>query len=113
MVWPSTQSTLTTSVETTSSSARNSVRFCSFFFGALVQTHVRVVAEKEKKRVAKEVEQTKKHELAEATSGITQANLREVLQQVKAEPEPRTPEEKEQYFMTQVSIGEQLAAQGT
>ncbi|KAF9567404.1 MAS20-domain-containing protein [Agrocybe pediades] len=67
---------------------------------------------KEKKRVQKAVAESKQSELADSTSEITPASLREVLKQVREEPGPQSPEEKEQYFMNQVSIGEQLAAQG-
>ncbi|KIM46488.1 hypothetical protein M413DRAFT_24207 [Hebeloma cylindrosporum] len=67
---------------------------------------------KEKKRVEKVVAQSKETELAASTSDITPAALREALKQVKAEEGPKTPEEKENYFMTQVNAGEQLALQG-
>jgi import receptor subunit TOM20 len=62
--------------------------------------------------VEKAVAQTKETELAASTSDITRAALRDVLQQVKTEEAPKTPEEKENYFMTQVNAGEQLALQG-
>lgn len=38
--------------------------------------------------------------------------LREALEQVKAEQVPISPEQKEAYFMTQVASGEQLSLQG-
>jgi import receptor subunit TOM20 len=62
--------------------------------------------------VEKAVAQSKETELAASTSDITRAALRDVLQQVKTEEAPKTPEEKENYFMTQVNAGEQLALQG-
>ncbi|KAJ3501131.1 hypothetical protein NLJ89_g9479 [Agrocybe chaxingu] len=68
--------------------------------------------QKEKKRVQKSVAQNKESEVSASTSGITPAALREALQQVKNEETPKTPEEKETYFMAQVGLGEQLAAQG-
>lgn len=61
----------------------------------------------------KTVAQTKGAEAAESTADITPAILRDALQQVKNEDGPKSPEERETYFMTQVGIGEQLAAQGT
>lgn len=70
------------------------------------------IEEKEKKRVEKVVAQSKETELAASTSDITPAALREALKQVKTEEGPKTPEEKENYFMTQVNAGEQLALQG-
>jgi len=62
--------------------------------------------------VEKAVAQSKETELAASTNDITRAALREVLQQVKTEEGPKSPEEKETYFMTQVNVGEQLALQG-
>ena len=44
--------------------------------------------------------------------GVTPAALREALDVIKNEGDPKSGEEKEEYFMTQVGIGEQLAAQG-
>jgi len=71
-----------------------------------------IFAEKEKKRVQKAVAESKQSELAASSNDITPAALREVLKQVREEPGPQTPEEKEAYFMNQVGLGEQLAAQG-
>lgn len=70
---------------------------------------------KDKKRVDKSVAQQSKESLASsssAPSAITPAVLREALEQIKNEPGPQSPEEKENYFMSQVGMGEQLAAQG-
>lgn len=39
-------------------------------------------------------------------------DLRAALAKVRTEELPATPEEKEQYFMTQVGMAEELAAQG-
>ena len=38
--------------------------------------------------------------------------LHDALEKVKDEESPKTPEEREAYFMQHVGIGEQLAAQG-
>lgn len=43
---------------------------------------------------------------------MTTDALREALARVKLEQVPPTPELKEQYFMQQVAIGEQLSVQG-
>lgn len=74
------------------------------------------MAGKDKKRVEKNVAAESKESLAASTAAaapITPEVLREALQQVKNEEGPTTPEEKETYFMSQVGMGEQLAAQGT
>ncbi|KAF8592444.1 MAS20-domain-containing protein [Ramaria rubella] len=47
-----------------------------------------------------------------ASSGPSKEELREALQRVKDEKVPENPEEKEQYFMQSVGVGEQLCAQG-
>ena len=67
---------------------------------------------KEKKRVQKTVQESKEDLGGAGASDISPAALREALLQVKNEPTPQTPEEKEHYFMSQVSAGEQLAVQG-
>jgi import receptor subunit TOM20 len=46
------------------------------------------------------------------SSTVTPDMLRSALEQVKQEEPPSSTEEKEAYFMTQVGMGEQLAAQG-
>ncbi|KAF5363939.1 hypothetical protein D9756_000275 [Leucocoprinus leucothites] len=73
---------------------------------------------KEKKRVEKTAAQ-EAQESSTSTPGalpsdgnITPEVLRAALEQVKHEEPPTTTEEKEAYFMTQVGMGEQLAAQG-
>jgi import receptor subunit TOM20 len=65
--------------------------------------------EKERKRVNKNVEQTQKEETAPAS--VDTDTLREALKALKTEP-PVPMEERENYFMSQISMGEQLAAQG-
>jgi len=65
---------------------------------------------KDRKRVEKSVAQ--KDSQAPALE-VTPAALREALQVIKNEGDPKSGEEKEDYFMTQVGIGEQLAAQGS
>ncbi|KAF8165662.1 hypothetical protein B0H34DRAFT_780452 [Crassisporium funariophilum] len=65
-----------------------------------------------KKRVQKTVEQTMETEAASTTPDISPEMLRDALLQAKNEEGPKSPVEKENYFMTQVGIGEQLAAQG-
>ncbi|KAF8525317.1 hypothetical protein JB92DRAFT_2877469 [Gautieria morchelliformis] len=69
-----------------------------------------------RKRLRKE--QKKAHRTATATKasegaeGPSKEVLREALEKVKNEKVPDSPEEKEQYFMQNVSVGEQLCAQG-
>jgi import receptor subunit TOM20 len=46
-------------------------------------------------------------------SAIAPEELRAALEQVKNEEVPKSAEEKEHYFMSQVSMGENLCAQGT
>ncbi len=50
---------------------------------------------------------------AAASQTRSPAELKEVLKQLKLEEPPKSPEEKETYFMSQVGLGEQLALQGT
>jgi import receptor subunit TOM20 len=70
---------------------------------------------KQKKKVDKSIAESKQAE-ASATSAdsteITAALMQEALEQIKTEQPPQTPEEKEQYFMQQVSVGEQLSTKG-
>jgi len=65
--------------------------------------------EKDKKRVEKSVAQK---DSQAAALDVTPAALREALQVIKNEEDPKSGEEKEAFFMTQVGVGEQLAAQG-
>lgn len=56
--------------------------------------------------------QNKQSELADSTGAVGEEALREVLKSVRSEAGPQTPEEKENYFMTQIGMGEQLTLQG-
>ncbi|KAJ3807669.1 hypothetical protein F5876DRAFT_47627 [Lentinula aff. lateritia] len=66
---------------------------------------------KEKKRVDKSVASSKAS-LPSSPDAVGVDELREALEQVKAEQVPISPEQKEAYFMTQVASGEQLSLQG-
>jgi import receptor subunit TOM20 len=68
-------------------------------------------AGKEQKQVERAILREK---LALGESGdISKDDLRAALETIRKEhPPPRTVEAREQYFMTQVSLGEQLALQG-
>ncbi|KAG1752464.1 uncharacterized protein EDB91DRAFT_1102768 [Suillus paluster] len=65
---------------------------------------------KEKKRVKKS--QTPSESGQPAAGGVNADDLRSALESVRNEEVPPGPEEKEQYFMKQVGMGEQLCAQG-
>jgi import receptor subunit TOM20 len=80
-----------------------SLIFSSCFF--LTGSHI----EKDRKRVKQSLAQDDGQ--AEALDA-THAALKEALQVIKREDKPKSNEEIESYFMTQVGIGEQLAAQG-
>jgi import receptor subunit TOM20 len=68
---------------------------------------------KEKKRVDKTLAQSKESLLsASGSTEITPAALKEALEQIKNEVGPETPEEKEAFFMNQVSMGEQMSLRG-
>lgn len=62
-------------------------------------------AEKEKKRVDK-------NNQADEPPPISPELLLETLKKLQADELPASPDEKEQYFMNHVGIGEQLALQG-
>ncbi|KAH7876410.1 uncharacterized protein C8R40DRAFT_1068726 [Lentinula edodes] len=66
---------------------------------------------KEKKRVDKSIASSKAS-LPSSPDAVGVDELREALEQVKAEQVPISPEQKEAYFMTQVASGEQLSLQG-
>ncbi|GAW00816.1 MAS20-domain-containing protein [Lentinula edodes] len=66
---------------------------------------------KEKKRVDKYIASSKAS-LPSSPDAVGVDELREALEQVKAEQVPISPEQKEAYFMTQVASGEQLSLQG-
>ncbi|KAH7887480.1 hypothetical protein F5I97DRAFT_2072803 [Phlebopus sp. FC_14] len=63
---------------------------------------------KDKKRIAKS--QTPSE--TSAPGGVDANELRSALENVRKEEVPASPEEKEQYFMSQVGMGEQLCTQG-
>ncbi|TFK66582.1 MAS20-domain-containing protein, partial [Pluteus cervinus] len=67
---------------------------------------------KDKKRVNKALAQSKDASSASAASEITPEALRVALEQVKNEDGPKSPEEREGYFMSQVGMSEQLSLQG-
>ncbi|KAF7302101.1 SET domain-containing protein [Mycena indigotica] len=64
---------------------------------------------KQKKRVDKSLAQSR--EALEAASHVSDDELREALKQIEAETKPG-PDLRENYFMTQVAMGEQLATRG-
>ncbi|KAF5333360.1 hypothetical protein D9611_002674 [Ephemerocybe angulata] len=66
---------------------------------------------KEKKRVNKSVQQSKQVVEEDAPSEVGEDVLREALKALKNEPNVPL-EEREAYFMNQISMGETLAAQG-
>lgn len=65
---------------------------------------------KEKKKVDKTAAQEKEVEVA--SGRVDSDAVREALFKVRAEEVPNTPEQKEQYFMAQVGMGEQICTQG-
>ncbi|KAJ7246571.1 MAS20-domain-containing protein [Mycena haematopus] len=65
---------------------------------------------KENKRVNKSLAQSR--EALAAANEVSEADLRDALQQIKSEPVPTSQVERENYFMSQVAMGEQLAARG-
>ncbi|KAJ7437081.1 hypothetical protein B0H11DRAFT_632966 [Mycena galericulata] len=65
---------------------------------------------KEKKRVDKSLAQSR--EALAAANEVSEAELREALKQIKSEPRIPTQEGRESYFLSQVGMGEQLAARG-
>ena len=65
--------------------------------------------EKDKKRVK---QATASQASSDAESGISPEELRAALDKLRAEELPSDPEAKEQFFMAQVGMGEQLCAQG-
>nr|GAT58491.1 predicted protein [Mycena chlorophos] len=64
---------------------------------------------KQKKRVDKSLAESR--EALQAASQVTDEELREALKAIEEEPKPG-PEMRENYFMSQVAMGEQLAARG-
>ncbi|TFK55459.1 MAS20-domain-containing protein [Heliocybe sulcata] len=63
---------------------------------------------KEKKKIDKHVSQTK----ADASVSIDPDELRAALEKVRSEDMPASSAEREQFFMSQVGMGEQLCTQG-
>lgn len=109
-----TSSTLTTSAGMTPSSAENFVCILLLlrpsFSNSLLTS-----SGKEKKRIDKTAAEEKSSVSSETTApsgSVTPEMLRAALEQVKQEEPPSSTEDKEAYFMTQVGMGEQLAAQG-
>ncbi|KAJ6616206.1 hypothetical protein B0H10DRAFT_2037831 [Mycena sp. CBHHK59/15] len=62
------------------------------------------------KRIDKSLAQSR--EALASANEVSDAELREALKQIKSEPVPPTQEARENYFMSQVAMGEQLAARG-
>jgi hypothetical protein len=98
---------LTTSGGTTPLSEKIFVRLAGLNF-AFVS---RFFTGKERKRVDKSIASTKEAESKAAS--VSLESLRAALEEVKQEQVPISPQEREGYFMVQVSQGEQLAGQGT
>lgn len=98
--------TLTTSVEMTPNSANSSVcrlvihtaHILIFFIG------------KDKKRIDKHAASTQSDD--ETATAPSTEQLRAALDKIQEEGLPTNPQQMEQYFMQQVSLGEQLIAQG-
>lgn len=65
---------------------------------------------KDKKKVEKSTAQLKADD--STASAPTAEQLRTALLALQKEPLPVSPQEKEGYFMNQVSLGEQMASQG-
>ncbi|KAJ7098724.1 hypothetical protein B0H15DRAFT_937128 [Mycena belliarum] len=65
---------------------------------------------KQKKRVDKSLAQSR--EALAAANTVSEADLREALKLIRSEPPLSSQEAKENYFMSQVAMGEQLAARG-
>lgn len=93
---------------------RNDVHFRrklskSFIFSFLVALSNWSYIEKDRKRVKESLAQEDSQ--SEALD-VSQAALKEALQVIRNEQVPKSLDEKEGYFMRQVGMGEQLAAQG-
>ena len=89
----------------TRNSARSSVRSLLPLCASPIKLHVASSTEKERERV------DKKKSKPEAQA-ISADALREALEKIRKEDLPASSEEKEQYFMAQVGIGETLATEG-
>jgi len=78
--------------------------------GQVFTPAVRVIIGKDKKKVEKSTAELKADDVT--ASAPTTEQLRTALVALQKEPLPASPQDKEAYFMTQVSLGEQMAAQG-
>ncbi|KAI0921650.1 hypothetical protein AcW1_004438 [Taiwanofungus camphoratus] len=81
-----------------------------FDFKRRNDTEFRKRLRKDKKRVNKQAAQTQ--ESSNASLGISVEELKTALAKLRDEHLPVDSEEKEHFFMSQVSLGEQLCAQG-
>lgn len=80
-----------------------------FYLHSFIWMSFNIFNRKDKKRVDRTTAQSKE---MEGSSTVGPEELRAALDKVRAEEVPKTPEEKEQYFMMQVGMGEQLSTQG-
>jgi import receptor subunit TOM20 len=87
--------------------------YASFFSSRLLTSRSDPTPGKDKKRAEKSATHSKDSLLSSSTTEVTAVALRDALEQVKNEEVPESPQEKESYFMSHVSMGEQLSAQGT
>lgn len=83
-----------------------------FTSSAFVRTGLNWGSGKEKKRVKQSQSPSESGSGQPSSEGVNANDLRAALESVRSEEVPPGPEEKEQYFMKQVGIGEQLCAQG-
>lgn len=67
---------------------------------------------KEKKRVDRSNASLKATSATSSKTSPTDEELDAALELVRSEEIPTSPEEKEQYFMQNLAVGEQLSAQG-
>jgi len=82
-----------------------------FFLAVILNLQIDATPGKDRKRAEKSVAQSKGSSSPSSTEAHAAA-LHEALEQVKNEQVPESPQEKEAYFMSHVSMGEQLSAQG-
>ncbi|KAJ3740960.1 hypothetical protein DFH05DRAFT_1507880 [Lentinula detonsa] len=106
-------SSRTTSVVTIAGIAALSIVAYAVYFDYKRRNDVdfRKKLKKDKKRVDKSIASSKAS-LPPDSSAVSADELREALEQVKAEQVPASPEQKEAYFMAQVASGEQLSLKG-
>lgn len=67
---------------------------------------------KEKKKADKTKDQAQPAPDSATGANVSADELRTALEKVRGEEVPQTAEQKEHYFMSQVSMGEQLCQQG-